>query len=232
MAAMATIVVSHALMLLSVLTMQGAVGLSIGHLLSLIGFSIALAATVGAVRADSKVLAGASLLLSAVLSAATTIGTDQPATGNLAWPLLAHVVFSIIAYALLSVATIAAIFLGLKHRALKAGGAAMLRPARISMEALENEMFGAIGGGFGALSLAIFSGLVYVDNMFAQHLVHKTVLTIASWIFYGILLLGHWRFGWRGQMAARWTIGGFATLVLAYFGSRLVLELLLQRHWG
>ncbi|MFK8015579.1 MAG: inner membrane protein YpjD [Gammaproteobacteria bacterium] len=230
--AMSAALIAHGLLLGSLLSMHTAVSLSIGELLSLIGFSVALAATAGAARANSKVLAGASLLLAAVLSASTTVGAPQAATGELGWPLLAHVVFSVLAYALLSIAAITAIFLGLKHRALKAGGAAMMRPSRISMEALENEMFGAIAGGFCCLSLAIFSGLFYVDDMFAQHLAHKTVLTIASWVFYGILLLGHWRLGWRAQTAVRLTVGGFAILLLAYFGSRLILELLLQRQWG
>lgn len=229
---MASAIAAHALMLLTVLSEHTAVSLSIGELLSLIGFAVALAATVGAARANSKILAGASLVLAAVLSATTTIGSQQTATGTLGWPLLAHVVFSVVSYALLSIAAITAVFLGLKHKALKAGSKSMLTPSRISIESLENQLFGAIGGGFGFLSLAIFSGLFYVDDMFAQHLVHKTVLTFASWAFFGVLLIGRWRFGWRAQTAVRWTLSGFVMLLLGYFGSRVVLEVLLHRQWG
>jgi ABC-type uncharacterized transport system permease subunit len=229
---MSAAVVAHALLLLSLLSTHTAVSLSVGELLSLIGFAIALAATVGAARADSKILAGASFMLAAVLAATTSIGAQQNATGALGWPLLAHVVFSVVSYALLSIAAITAVFLGLKHKALKTGGKSLLTPAGISIEALENQLFGAIGGGFSFLSLAIFSGLFYVDDMFAQHLVHKTVLTFASWLFFGVLLVGRWRFGWRAQTAVRWTLSGFAMLLLAYFGSRFVLEVFLQRQWG
>lgn len=229
---MSAAIVAHALLLLTVLSTHSAVSLSIGELLSLIGFAVALAATVGAARASSKILAGACLLLAAALTAATTFGTQQNATGAMGWPLLAHVVLSIVAYALLSISALTAVFLGLKHRALKAGGKPTLGLSRISLESLENQLFGAIGGGFAFLSLSIFSGLFYVDDLFAQHLVHKTVLTMASWVFFGILLLGRWRFGWRAQTAVRWTLGGFVTLLLAYFGSRLVLEVFLQQHWG
>ena len=229
---MSAAVISHALLLASLITMRTAVSLSIGELLSLIGFAVALAAVAGAARAHSKILAGASLVLAAVLSAATAIGPPQSATGPLGWPLLAHVVFSVLSYALLSIAAVTAVMLYFKHRALKQGIAALRSNSRISIEALENELFGAIGTGFGCLSLAIFSGLIYVEDMFAQHLAHKTVLTFAAWVFFGVLLLGRWRFGWRAQTAVRWTLVGFVLLLLAYFGSRIVLELLLQRQWG
>jgi ABC-type uncharacterized transport system permease subunit len=93
-------------------------------------------------------------------------------------------------------------------------------------------MFQAIGVGFALLSLTLFSGFVFVDNLFAQHLVHKTVLALSAWVVFGILLTGRVRFGWRGRVAIRWTIGGFALLGLAYFGSKLILENVLGRHWG
>ncbi|MGD8734284.1 MAG: cytochrome c biogenesis protein CcsA, partial [Gammaproteobacteria bacterium] len=67
---------------------------------------------------------------------------------------------------------------------------------------------------------------------FAQHLVHKTVLSIIALLVFGVLLLGRWRFGWRGRKAIHWTLVGYGLLVLGYFGSRFVLEVLLQRQWG
>ena len=70
---------------------------------------------------------------------------------------------------------------------------------------------------------------MYLRDMFAQHLVHKTVLSIAAWLVFGILLIGRWRFGWRGRTAIRWTMSGFVTLLLAYLGSKWVLEVLLGR---
>ena len=62
-----------------------------------------------------------------------------------------------------------------------------------------------------------------------QHLVHKTVLTIIAWILFSILLWGRHQLGWRSQTAVRFTLAGFAMLMLAYFGSKMVLELVLQR---
>ncbi|MCB1717000.1 MAG: cytochrome c biogenesis protein CcsA, partial [Candidatus Competibacteraceae bacterium] len=72
-------------------------------------------------------------------------------------------------------------------------------------------------------------GFLFFVDIFAQHLVHKTILSIIAWLLFGILLWGHRRYGWRGPIAVRWTLGGFIVLMLAYFGSKLVLELILQR---
>ena len=73
---------------------------------------------------------------------------------------------------------------------------------------------------------------MFVQHMFAQHLAHKTVLSITAWAVFAVLLWGRWRFGWRGRTAIRWSLGGFVILALAYFGSKLVLEVLLGRHWA
>ena len=86
-----------------------------------------------------------------------------------------------------------------------------------------------IGSGFALLSAGLLTGIFFLEDIFAQHLVHKTVLSIVAWLVFGILLWGRWRFGWRGRTAIRWTLSGFVVLLLAYFGSKFVLELILQR---
>ena len=101
-----------------------------------------------------------------------------------------------------------------------------------SVEALEAGTFQALTAGFAVLTLALFSGFVFVDNLFAQHLVHKTVLSCLAWVVFAVLLFGRWRFGWRGRTATNWALSGFALLGLAYFGSKIVLESILGRHWG
>ena len=65
--------------------------------------------------------------------------------------------------------------------------------------------------------------------MFAQHLVHKTILSTIAWVLFAILIWGRYRYGWRGQIALRWTLIGFIVLGLAYFGSKAVVELIIQR---
>ena len=95
------------------------------------------------------------------------------------------------------------------------------------MKHMEILLFEVILVGFAALTISLASGLLFLENMFAQHLVHKTILSIIAWLVFLILLIGHWKLGWRGRTATRWTLSGFVSLMLAYFGSKFVLEVLL-----
>ncbi|OOZ35821.1 cytochrome c biogenesis protein CcsA, partial [Solemya elarraichensis gill symbiont] len=70
-------------------------------------------------------------------------------------------------------------------------------------------------------------GFIFLEDMFAQHLVHKTLLSLIAWCVFAILLHGRFKFGWRGRKALKWTLAGFAFLLLAYFGSKAVIELIL-----
>ena len=90
-------------------------------------------------------------------------------------------------------------------------------------------MFRLIGAGFALLTLTLVTGALFVENLFAQHLAHKTALSVAAWLVFGTLLYGRWRYGWRGRRAVRLTLIGMSVLVLAFFGSKFVLELILRR---
>ena len=94
---------------------------------------------------------------------------------------------------------------------------------------MESMLFELIWIGMLLLSASILSGAIFIDDIFAQHLVHKTALSIAAWLIFATLLWGHHQLGWRSQTAVRWTLGGFVALMLSYFGSKLVLEIILQR---
>ncbi len=145
------------------------------------------------------------------------------------WPLELHILIAILAYSLLTLAAAQATLLAIQDRRLRRrqpGGFLRGIPPLTAMESL---LFQMIGAGFILLSITLFSGLLFLKDIFAQHLVHKTVLSFIAWGVFGILLWGHWRFGWRGRTAIRWTLSGFTFLVLAYFGSKLVLELILRR---
>ena len=94
---------------------------------------------------------------------------------------------------------------------------------------MESMLFEIVWVGLLLLTVAIGSGFLFLDDIFAQHLVHKTVLSICAWALFATLLWGRHYLGWRSQMAARFTLGGFIALMLAYAGSKFVLELILQR---
>ncbi|MCC6134142.1 MAG: cytochrome c biogenesis protein CcsA [Candidatus Contendobacter sp.] len=146
------------------------------------------------------------------------------------WPLELHILIAILAYSLFSLAAAQALLLAvqdyrLRHR--RPGGFLRGIPPLTVMESL---LFQMIGAGFILLGITLISGLFFLHDLFAQHLLHKVVLSFMAWCVFGVLLWGRWRFGWRGRTAIRWTLSGFTFLALAYFGSKLVLELILQRY--
>ena len=138
-----------------------------------------------------------------------------------------HILLSVLAYSLLTIAAFQALLLAFQNHQLKHKHPTGLVRALPPLQTMESLLFEILWAGEILLTLSILSGVVFVDDMFAQHLVHKTILTIIAWVVYGVLLWGRHRLGWRGNTAIRWALGGFCALMLAYFGSKLVLELIL-----
>ena len=149
-----------------------------------------------------------------------------------------HIAVAMLAYSMLTIAAFHAILMALQETKLHAHrkplssnwlSAAIDRlPALLTMEKI---LFRLIGIGFFLLTLTVLSGVFFSEELFNKPLKwdHKTVFTLLSWALFGLLLWGHqWR-GWRGKTALRITLAGFATLLLAYVGSRFVLEVILHR---
>ena len=148
---------------------------------------------------------------------------------NLSAGLEAHILCSILAYSMLSIAVAQAILLYVQDKYLHNKRPASFLRTLPPLETMETLLFRIMGMGVIALSISLLSGFLYLENMFAQHLVHKTVLSITAWVVFVSLLWGHYNFGWRGKTAIRWSISGFILLMLAYFGSKFVIELLLAK---
>lgn len=140
-----------------------------------------------------------------------------------------HIFYSILAYSILSISALQSIFLAIQDYQLHhkhPGWALQMLPPLQVMEALLVQM---IGIGVILLTASLISGFIFLENIFAQHLVHKTVLSLFAWLIFVALLWGRWQYGWRGKTLVRWNLSGFFILMLAYFGSKLVLELVLKR---
>ena len=149
--------------------------------------------------------------------------------GEHSFELEVHILLSLLAYGLLAIAAGQSILLLIQTHYLKnkqPGGFIRSLPPLQSMETL---LFQMIKVGFILLSFALLSGFIFLDNIFAQHLVHKTVLSMIAWCLFAILLWGRGHFGWRGKKAVHFTLGGFIFLMLSYFGSKMVLEIILQK---
>ena len=145
------------------------------------------------------------------------------------WRLQLHAWLALLAYATLAIAALLATMLWLQERALRRREFHAWLRALPPLTQLETVLFRTIAVGFLLLTLTLLTGALFVDDFLSQHLVHKTVLSVLSWLVFGGLLLGRWRYGWRGTRAVHWTLTAMALLLLAFFGSKFVLELVLQR---
>nr|VFK64630.1 MAG: ABC-type uncharacterized transport system, permease component [Candidatus Kentron sp. TC] len=142
-----------------------------------------------------------------------------------------HIVISILAASVLGIAAFQSLFLAFQERSLRRKRLGSVLGIFPPLRTQESILFQLIGFGFFLLSLSLVSGMTFLNDMFAQHLVHKTVLSLLAWVAFAVLLWGRQRFGWRGRKVIRWSLLGFLTLILAYFGSKLVLEVILGRAW-
>lgn len=139
--------------------------------------------------------------------------------------ILTHVATSVLAYAILIIAAGQAVLVAIQTNALKHNrirGVIQVLPPLTAMERL---MFDMLLYGMAFLSASILSGFIFLDNPFAEQMAHKTILSLLAWVLFSVLLWGRYQRGWRGPWAVRWTLGAVIVLILAWFGTRLVLQL-------
>jgi ABC-type uncharacterized transport system permease subunit len=225
-------IVVHLFALLQERRIDPLAALSLGDVLALVALVIAVTAIVMALRPRLRGMAALLLGTAGVLEAAFSEGARQFSIGQPGWELAFHVAMATTAFAFLTIGAVLAVAQVVVDRRLRSrqplGWLKILTP----VESVESGCFHSIRAGFAVLTLALVTGAFFVENLFAQHLVHKVVLAIIAWVVFGILLLGRWRMGWRGRQAMRWTLAGYLLLGLSYFGSKLVLENVLGKHWG
>lgn len=206
-------------------------GLDLGlfHMVSLIGWLIA-AMAIGMSLYQPVISLALGAFPLAILGILLSLFIQVPYTpqSTLSRGMESHILLSILAYSVLTIAAAQAILLAIQDRHLrlrKHGLLSNLPP----LQTMERLLFSHIVIGFILLTLSILSGFITMDDMFAQHVVHKTILTLAAWLVFAILLVGRQWLGWRGTVAIRLTIWGFILLIVGYYGSKVVLELILHR---
>jgi ABC-type uncharacterized transport system permease subunit len=224
--------IAHSDAIIHMMRIDGPFSIGLLEALSLLAWTLAVLACFISIETQNRVL-GSILFASAACGAAVTgFGRTYAEASVPGWALTAHILLSMGAAALLFAAAVTALLLVFLDRRLRTRRIADLPQVLPPLDALERVMFRLIGAGFAFLTLALVTGFLFVTNLFAQHLIQKTVLSLVAWVLFGILLIGRSRYGWRGGSAVRWTLSGFGVLALAYFGSKFVLEILLGRHWG
>lgn len=196
--------------------------------LSLVGLGMAALTAVTGAGGRMRALGVVVFPIAAAMLALYALAGREPPEA-LDWRLQLHAGFALLAYATLAIAALLAIMLWLQERALRRREFHRWLRALPPLVQLETLLFRTIAAGFVLLSATLLTGVLFVEDLLAQHLVHKTVLSVLSWLTFGALLLGRWRRGWRGVVAVRWTLAAMALLVLAFFGSKFVLEMVLGR---
>ena len=142
-----------------------------------------------------------------------------------------HFVVAILAYALFTVATLHALLMLFLEKRLHAGTMPAELQGMPPLLRIERLLFQLLGVAFLLLTATLASGVLFSELLFGKtfQLSYKTVFAVFSWLIFGGLLYGQWKFGWRGKLAVRWTLIGFGLLLLSYVGSKFVLEIILQR---
>ena len=175
-------------------------------------------------------LASPTFAIAATIVAVMLINPfPTPKAGVMQGGLLSHVVLSLLGYATLTMAAIHSLALAMQEQRLKARQTSRLLRFLPPLQTMEKLLFQIIWAGEILLTAGILSGVIFLEDIFAQHLVHKTVLSLIAWSIFAVLLWGRHVLGWRGNTAVKLTLAGFVVLMLAFFGSKLVLEVILQR---
>jgi ABC-type uncharacterized transport system permease subunit len=179
--------------------------------------------------------------LCALLPAAFPGLQSPPYASSLAFR--AHLALAMLAYSMFTIGALHALLMALlegtlhgakRREGITSGGAGILAGPLASLPpllSLERILFQILGLGFVLLTLTLATGVLFSEELFdkAFRFNHKTLFAVISWVIFAALLAGRWRYGWRGRKALRWTLAGFIALLLAYAGSRFVLEVILGR---
>lgn len=223
--------VVHAQCLYTAIIQDDGLSLTLSNVVSLIAFQLALIGLLGAIDKTLRGMTAGLVLLAALIALPLSLQGEPGDSSAFSWQLRAHILISLFAYGLLAVGAIVAGYSLIQDRRLRTGRLSSVNHLFAPLETTEKLLFGITSAGFAGLTLTIVSGVTFIENLFAQHLVHKTTLSILALLVFGILLAGRIFAGWRGRRATYLYLGGFVILFLAYFGSRFVLEVILERSW-
>lgn len=227
--ALALAVVLHTLGLKQAIWVSSGLDLGLFNAVSVVALVIAVILLLSQLR-DFQVNLGQWLLPICAVAVLVGIFIESPYEArSFSFGVTLHILFALLALAVFSVTMVYALLLRTHDRALKNHHLSTLTKRLPPLQSMERTQFKLAWIGFTLLTLAMLMGFIFVDNYFAQHLLHKTSLTLLSWLFFAVLFIGHHVWGWRALMTLRWYTAAYVLLLLAFFGSKFVLEVILQR---
>ncbi len=218
----------HASILWPLIVTSHGINFGLTNAASVVGWCIALLVLVLNLRRPLASLAAVILPLSGLaLGLDLWLPSPLVTEHRLPFGMVLHIALAVIAYSLFAIAATQALLLMFATRQLRHHHPVMtFLPPLPTMEAV---MFQLTAFAFGLLSASLLLGSLYVENIRAQHLAHKIVFSALAWGVFATLVFGRWRWDWRGRHGVRYVLSGFALLALAFFGTKVVLELILHR---
>ncbi len=223
--------IAHGMVLQQVLILDSVLNLSIISVGSLTSWTAVLMLLLASLARPLEKLGIAVLPVAALTLLLGWLVPGEPVLSRpMTTPQSAHIIISLLAYSLIFLAALQSVLLMLQEKHLRQHHPGGFVRALPPMETMEYLMFWMIHAGLVLLTLTVISGVFFSEMLFGKPMkfTHHTVLSIASWVVFAVLVVGHWRFGWRGRTAVRWTLIGFVLLILAYYGSKFVFEVLRQ----
>ena len=230
-------IVIHSYFLFNEIYQQNGLSLTIANIISLIGLQLAITAVFAAFNKTMRGFAGGILLISSLSALLSIWALDQFNTSpheikELSWQVNTHAITSLLAYGLLCTGAIIALFALVQDKRLKQKRISSLNALFAPLETTERTLFNIASFGSTLLFLSVFSGIIFIENIFSQHLAHKTILSITALIMFSILVYGRRFFGWRGKSIIYLYLSAFLMLATSYFGTKFILENILGRSWG
>jgi len=222
----------HAVAIFRAIVEPGGLDFAFVNALSLVaGLSVLFAVASGLLR-DFPDVRAVVLPVAAVCALAPALGSNPHHVSYAGEPwALAHIAVALCAYALFVVTALQAVVLTGLERRLHRGRPTDPEDATPPLLTLERYLFRLVGIGFVLLTATLASGLLFSEHLFGRPLTftHKNLFSVLGWLAFAVLLVGRWRYGWRGRRALYWIVAGTALLALGYLGSKFVSEILLGR---
>jgi ABC-type uncharacterized transport system permease subunit len=218
----------HLGVIVNVSFVNGGIAFGLTQVACTISWVVALIGLIGSVRAPADKLLIPIYSIAALALAALLLFPGSTESRTISAGLGAHILLSLLAYSMMTVGACQAAILALQNHQLRTRHTGGLLNSLPPLQTMEQWLFTILWVGMLLLTLSILSGVLFLDDIFAQHVAHKSFFSIIAWLIFALLLWGRHRLGWRGQTAIRWTLLGFSILMLSYLGSKFVRELILQ----
>ena len=220
-------IAAHAFYLFLVIDGQGSNSLSLFNMLSLTNWLALLVLMLNSLRHNITLILA---IISAFAAISTLLGMSYPTSGPASLQVgpvsLTHIIAALTGMGFFLLAAIQAVLVLIADAKLRS------HPTHVPsyfppLQSLERFQFQLLAMGFIAMTIAMILAIFWLQDAWTSQPLHKSLLSSLAWIVFATLLIGHQWKGWRGAIAAKWTLGGFTLLAVGYFGSKLVVELIL-----